>query len=250
MDVSAISEALKDFVRAHKTAFSEIPARESQLLELAAVVAVHEHYRSNDYVTTVIGAVGGTFVVKTGTRGHPSRYSRIRVEKHGAAAEIHMNLLVRGAHDEGVYCVDVGVVQPDVVPDTVSRKQKWICVENESLITFAEVKRLVVYPMLLAQFIGIVHEIKPMFLQAPAPAGFDRHQHLPPTLMALGHFSGNAAAIARAYERRSILLCIAENFDVRIAAHRKGTCRSPLYWDRDDITAVTVPVAAASTGVL
>lgn len=32
----------------------------------------------------------------------------------------------------------------------MSRKQRWICVENESLITFAEVKRLVVYPMLLA----------------------------------------------------------------------------------------------------
>ena len=112
------------------------------------------------------------------------------------------------------------------------------------------VAKRVGYPMLLAQFIGIVHEIKPRFLQAPAPAGFDRHQHLPPTLMALGHFSGNAAAIARAYAHRSILLCIAENFDVRIAAHRKGTCSSPLYWDRDDITTVTVPVAAASTGVL
>lgn len=69
MDVNAIADALKDFVRAHKTAFSEISARESQLLELAAVVAVHEHYRSNEYTTTVVGAAGGTFVVKTGTRG-------------------------------------------------------------------------------------------------------------------------------------------------------------------------------------
>lgn len=251
MDVNAIAGALKDFVRAHKTAFSEISARESQLLELAAVVAVHEHYRSNDYTTSVVGAAGGTFVVKTGTRGHPSRYSRIRVEKNGVAAEIHMNLLVRGAHDEGVYCVDVGIVQPGVVPDTVSRKQKWICVENQSLITFAEVKRLVVYPMLLAQFIGIVHEIRPAFLEAPAPAGFDRHLHLPPTLMALGHFSGNAAAIARAYERRSILLRIAENIDVRIAAHRKGTCRSPLYWDHDDVKATAVePVPAVSAAAV
>lgn len=101
-----------------------------------------------------------------------------------------MNLLVRGAHDEGVYCVDVGLVQPGVIPDTVSRKQKWICVENESLITFAEVKRLVVYPMLLAQFIGIVHKIRPAFLEAPAPGGFDRYLHLPPTLMDVGRRFG------------------------------------------------------------
>lgn len=250
MDVSAISDALTDFVRAHKATFSEISARESQLLELAAVVAVHEHYRSNGFATAVMGAAEGTFVVKTGTRGHPARYSRIRLEKHGVAAEIHMNLLVRGAHDEGVYCVDVGIVQPDAVPHVVSGRQKWICVENDSLITFAEVKRLVVYPMLLAQFIGIVHEIKPKFLQAPPPTGFDRDHHLPPTLIALGHFSGNAAAIARAYDRRSILVCVAENFDVRIASHRKGGCRSPLYWDRDgEIAGPAAALASSAIGV-
>ena len=87
--------------------------------------------------------------------------------------------------------------------------------------------------MLLAQYIGIVHEIKPEFLQPPSPTGFDRRQHLPPVLMALGHFSGNAAAIVHGYERRSILLCVAENFDVRIAAHRNGSCRSPLCWDEE-----------------
>src|SRR5688572_23247926 len=125
MDVSAVAAAVKDFAKAHKTAFSTIASRESQLLELGAVVAVHEHYRSNDYQSMVAGAGGGTFIVKTSTRGHPARYSKIVVEKDGELAEIHMNLLVRGAHDEGVYCVDVGVVKPGVIPETVNRKQKW-----------------------------------------------------------------------------------------------------------------------------
>jgi hypothetical protein len=199
-------------------------------------------------VTTVVGTVNGTFVVKTGTRGHPARYSRIRVEKGGVTAELHMNLLMRGAHDEGVYCVDVGVVQPGVVPEKAGNKQKWVCVENEFLITFGEVKRLVVYPMLLAQFVGIVHEIKPDFLADPAPERFDRYRHLPPVLMALGHFSGNSAAIVRAYERRSIRLCIAENFDMRIAAHRKQTCASPLFWDVEVETAAAGPAVTAPTG--
>lgn len=244
MNVDAITAALNDFVVAHETTFSQIAARQSQLLELAAVVAVHEHYRSNDYVTAILGAVEGTFAVKTSTRGHPSKYSRIRVEKDGTVAEIHMNLLVRGAHDEGIYCVDVAVVTAGSVPATVQRGQKWRCVENESLITFAEVKRLVVYPMLLAQFIGIVHEIKPRFLQAPMPDGFGRERHLPPALMALGHLSGNSGAIVRAYYGRSILVCIAENLDVRIAAHRQGTCRSPLYWDAEIAAAPSVSAGA------
>lgn len=237
MNVSAVAAALKDFVNAHKMAFSEISARESHLLELGAVVAVHHHYLSNAYSAIVRGADGGTFMVKTSTRGHPSKYSRIVLEKNGDVAEIHMNILVRGAHDEGIYCVDVGVVKPGVVPENVNRKDKWVCVENAALVTFGEVKRLAVYPMLLAQFIGIVHEIKPAFLQGPSPPGFDRHQHLPPALMSLGHFSGNAARIVKAYEKRSILLCVAENFDVRIAAHRNGKTRSPLYWDEDELQA-------------
>lgn len=246
MNANAVAAALKDFAKAHKTAFSEIAARESQLLELGAVVAVHGHYRSNDFNAVVQGAPGGTFIVKTSTRGHPARYSKIVVEKNGDVAEIHTNLLVRGAHDEGVYCVDVGIVRPGAVPEKANRKQKWVCIENEALVTFAEVKRLVVYPMLLAQFIGIVHEIKPGFLRSPSPAGFDRNRHLPPALMALGHFSGNSAAIVRAYKERSILLCIAENFDVRIAACQNGTCRSSLYWDAEELEAAATPPATAA----
>jgi hypothetical protein len=124
VDVSAITEALQDFSGTHKSAFSDISQRQSQLLELAAIIGVQEHYRSNGYVTTVVGAVDGTFIVKTGTRGHPARYSRIRLEKDGLTMELHMNLLVRGAHDEGVYCVDVGVVQTGVVPERARPKHK------------------------------------------------------------------------------------------------------------------------------
>jgi hypothetical protein len=141
-----------------------------------------------------------------------------------------MNLMVRGAHDEGIYCVDVGIICPGVVPEKAG-KTKWTCVQNESLLSFAEAKRIAVYPMLLAQFIGIVHEIKPEFLRAPSPMGFGRAMQLPPALIALGHFSGNSAAIVNQYRSRSILVCIAESFDMRLAAQRSGKTRSPLYWD-------------------
>jgi hypothetical protein len=232
MNIDAVSEALHDFTRAHRTAFSVIAAREGQLLELAAIVAVELHYRSNGYITSIRSPGGaGTFVVKMSTRGHPANYSCIVFEKDGEQTEAHMNLLVRGAHDEGIYCVDVGIVQAGVVPEKVDRKVKWLCASNESLFSFVEAKRLAVYPMLLAQFVGIVHEIKPQFLRAPSPLGFGPTLQLPPTLVALGHFSGNSKAIVEAYERRSILVCIAESFDIRLAAQRKGSTKSPFYWD-------------------
>jgi hypothetical protein len=55
--------------------------------------------------------------------------------------------MVRGAHDDGIYCVDVGIVQTGIVPQKVDPKIKWQCAPNESLISFAEAKRLPVYPM-------------------------------------------------------------------------------------------------------
>ncbi len=147
----------------------------------------------------------------------------------------------------GLRAMMSAAVSPVASRFTLNPKLKWICVENDSLITFAEVKRLVIYPMLLAQFVGIVHEIKPRFLRSPPPVGFDRYHHLPPALMALGHFSGNAAAIVRAYKGRGILICVAENFDVRIAAHRKGSCQSPLYWNDDAMETAVAPAPAISS---
>ncbi len=232
MNVDAVTTALRDFARAHRTEFSVIDAREGQLLELATIVAVELHYRSNGYITSIRSpGEASTFVVKTSTRGHPAKYSSIILQKDSEQTEAHMNLQVRGAHDEGIYCVDVGIVRAGAVPEKVDRKVKWSCASNESLLSLVEAKRLVVYPMLLAQFIGIVHEIKPQFLRDPSPVGFGPTLQLPPTLVALGHFSGNSKAIVDAFVRRSILVCIAEGFDIRLAAQRNGSTESPLYWD-------------------
>jgi|GEM_PF-1714944 len=232
MNIDVVQQALRDFTRKHNATFQLVATRQSQLLELAAIVGVDLHYRSNGYRSTIKSPDGTeTFIVKTSTRGHPARYSSIIFEKDGQSSEAHMNLLVRGARDEGIYCVDVGIVGGGVVPDRVSVKEKWVCAPNAALLSFAEVKRLVVYPMLLAQFIGIVHEIRPEFLNKPAPVGFSRYLNLPPTLIALGHFSGNSRVIVDAYPGRSVAVCVAEDFDVRLALHRKGSARSPLYWN-------------------
>jgi len=131
--------------------------------------------------------------------------------------------MVRSAHDDGIYCVDVGVVRANSVPRE-KPNDGWHCVGNSDLITFAEVKKLVVYPMLLAQFLGIVHEIRPECLKNKFA---ENASHLRPVLIALGHFSGNAAAIVSAYPSRGITVTIAENYDVRLARVRGGNLSSP-----------------------
>lgn len=135
-----------------------------------------------------------------------------------------MNLKVRSAHDQGVYCVDIGIVRAGVIP--VSKPAaKWECLSNADLVSFGEAKKLVVYPMLLAQFVGIVHEIKPLYLAAPPPPP---GPHPYPTLIALGNFSANAHVIVSNYPLRSISVNIAQNYDVRLARVRRQPGKSPL----------------------
>ena len=92
-------------------------------------------------------------------------------------------------------------------------------------------KKLVVYPMLLAQFIGIVHEIKPCFIYGRLPRGFFKYEHLFPVLASLGNFSGNSSKIVDAYKSRNIHITIAENFDVRLANVRGGHQKSPFVYE-------------------
>ena len=78
--------------------------------------------------------------------------------------------------------------------------------------------------MLLAQFVGIVHEIKPNFLRTRA--GLDL-SHLSPVLITLGHFSGNSRLIVNKYISRQIFVTIAENYDMRLAKVRNGSATTP-----------------------
>ncbi|MEQ8690196.1 MAG: hypothetical protein RIC89_05080 [Pseudomonadales bacterium] len=232
MDVDAVSTIIKSFLRKHKQTTYQLSTNQSKALELAVTIGVTEHYRSNGYEVSVVNPPKNpsAFVVKTSTRGYPWNFSKILIARDSRLYEAHMNLMVSSAHDDGHYCVDVGVVKAGLVPDKQPAKP-WKCAENDSLVTFAEVKKLVVYPMLLAQFVGIVHEILPSFIGGRLPYGFMSGDHLLPALASLGHFSGNATTIVNAYKKRNIRVAIATNFDIQIARVRRGDQRSPFAYN-------------------
>lgn len=227
MDAAKVSAAISDFARQHRTVLIDLGNRQTQLLEIGAMVAVVQHYRANGYTTSIMNPSGvSEFKVKLGTRGHPADYSRVLCSKGAISCEIHSNLSVESGHmDHGVYCVDVAVVKEGFVP-TKKGKTKAPALENQNLISFAEVKKLVVYPMLLAHFIGIVHEVAPQYMKkfigTMAPG-----DHLLPALITLGPLTKNAKTIQESFERRKYRICIAESFDLRLYYSRKAGNESP-----------------------
>ncbi len=224
MNIEEISLHISNFIDEFKQELYMLAQNESKALELAGTIAVGEHYKSLGYTLEIKNPEKrkNAFVVKTSTRGYPWNFSKICISKNSNSYEIHTNLSVKSFHDVGIYCVDIGIICADSI---IKDESKWKCVDNEKLISFGEVKKLVVYPMLLAQFIGIVHEIKPYFLID------ERIQDdiLPPTLISLGNFSGNSQSIVDNYKKRNINVYIAHNFDVRLANYRARRITTPFY---------------------
>jgi len=220
MNADKLSRKIRKFVTSNRGVVRQLPLLQTQILELAAVMAAADHYKSFGYAVEFHNpSRKRSFVVKSSSRGHPWNFSRIRVKRQELEFEIHMNLSIMSARDPGVYCVDVAITQPAVVPKVHS--EEWRYLPNQHLVSFAEVKKLVVYPMLLAHFIGIVHELTPSFLEK-LPSGFANADHFAPALITVGYLTSNSREIVTRYKSRGISVNVEANFDVRFSSSSSG----------------------------
>ncbi|WP_054312003.1 hypothetical protein [Mesorhizobium sp. 1M-11] len=222
MNAPEIEKSLKAFINSHAVQFHQLAVRETALLELGALTMASEHYRLAGYTVTVENAINGLFVAKLSSRGYPYNFSWFQCVKGDELYEIHSNLSVMGAHKDGaVYVVDVAVVVgSDQVPKE-KPKTAWVALDNAALATFAEVKKLVVYPMLLAQFIGIVHEITPSKLKKLKP-GTPTDEHFNPSLITLGYLTKTSSKALKGFAKRKFRVCVVHNFDIYLSQMRQG----------------------------
>jgi hypothetical protein len=230
IDVNEIAGSLRQFVRNYNAQFQKLSARKSQLLEIGALMIAAKHYELSGYDVSLHNPRGGQLRVKLSTRGDPWNFSRFEAVKGRRHFEIHTNLPVADAlSTKGArYVADVVVVPAGSVP-RAKPPAKWQTLPNASLITFIEAKALVIYPMLIAQFIGIVHELKPGFLLGKRPSGFRAAKHFDPALVSLGYLHGTCWNIVAGFKSRKLYIRIVPEFDRAIARLNYEDCaESPL----------------------
>ena len=128
------------------------------------------------------------------------------------------------------YVVDVAVARSHQIPTSAPPRGQpgFEAIENGDLITFIEAKSLVIYPMLIAQFIGIVHELKPAFLREAPSDDFIEAGHFYPSLVSLGYLHGTCRNIVDGFPARQIHIGIVAQFDQAISRLGNGQSRSPL----------------------
>jgi hypothetical protein len=232
VDVEAISKSLRRFVRSHQAEFQKLSGRQSQLLEIGAFLTAAKHYELAGYEVTLRNPDGSQIKVKLGTRGNPWNFSRFEIVGDDHQFELHTNLPVLDAVGTAGarYVVDIAVAQWDCVPDSPPRgkKSKFHALGNEDLLTFIEAKALVIYPMLIAQFIGIVHELKPSFLIEPPSDGFTEAKHFFPSLVSLGYLHGTCWNIVRGFSSRQIHIGVVGQFDRALSRLGNEGDTSPL----------------------
>jgi len=232
VNVPSIQRELKAFIRRHGTSFDHLASAETQILEMSALSVAATHYERHGYGIEPKNLINGRFRVKLKS-GYKDNFSWYRVSRDGLAFQIHANLGVQSAYqfDTGIYVVDVAVVKDDCVANRgPGKRDEWI--SNGALVTFLEAKKLVAFPMLLAQFVGIVHEIKPRFLLGRRPRGFIAADHFDPSLITVGHLARTAGAIRRGFSDRRFRIRVVTNFDAKISwLSRHDDSASPLAGD-------------------
>lgn len=230
--LEALAAGLKQTALRHQTTFETLVGKRSALLEYAALLLAVERYATAGYSVTAHNLVDtDLFRVKKSSGGNPWNFSWYEVSNGTRAYELLTNAKVFGGYapDGGTYVVDVGVLTVGAVTSAKAAGRKFAGFANRDLRTFIESKALVIYPMLLAQFVGIVLEVKPQFITGTRrPARHHLDGHFDPALVALGTFSANASGIVDYYEDRRYRINVVPRFDTEAAAGTLHACARDL----------------------
>jgi hypothetical protein len=226
-DLDALKNGLRNIAVRYRTTFESLVGKRSALLEYAALLLAVERYAEAGYSVDAKNLVNrNLFRVKKNSNGNPWNFSWYEVSRGPLTFELLTNAKVNGgyAFDDGTYVVDVAVLPGGSVARARAPGKAFNAFANSDLKTFMESKALKVYPMLLAQFVGIVLEVTPRFVTAGRrrPRGHLAHGHFDPTLVALGSFSANADRIRSHYPDRGYRINVVSRFDVEAA---RGTLR-------------------------
>jgi len=220
-----------NFLSTHRTAIENVTKHASRVFEALCFVIFARHYENSGYRLAPRNLVGGKFRFRYNTNGLPWRYSYFAVygnddkgQSEKPLFEIWHNQKVAGAwvehedEEKALFAVDIAVTRAGALPANLpfkqprSNEQYWV--GKSDLITFGEAKNLAGYPMLLAQFLGIVHEIKPEFIglgDRKDLSNFMKQSHPPPTLLTANVLTSGAVRVLATFQQRELGILVIDN---------------------------------------
>lgn len=223
MTLSKLAIEVSNAIREHKTTFTDINRRRTSLLELSALMLAVQHYERNGYKAIPrFGEQHKVFRPKWGSGGIPRKYSWWELTRDGSAYEAHLNAPVWDGHggETATFVVDVGIITAEANIVFDPEKKKLLGFKNDDMATFIESKGIPIFPMLIAQFVGIVHEIVPWAIIGKTPRGFLQKSHFDPALVSNGYPRANTSRLLSGLADRRIRVRVVPAFEQYVEEKR------------------------------
>jgi hypothetical protein len=164
IEKSEIQSRLSRFFSENKGDLQEFGSTVNQTFEAFVFASTVNWYSAHNWVVQFENLESKKFVkLKYSTRGRPSLYTYVLCAKNDRKIQIRHNLRVAtkyhrmGLSNNANVVLDVAVISDS----DLSKYKTDDHVENSRLITFGEAKHMSAFAELIANFIGLVHEMMP-----------------------------------------------------------------------------------------
>jgi hypothetical protein len=213
VDQDKVRTSLASFFRAERQRVIAFGQTVNQTFEAFVFASVVNWYKEHGWQVELIHPTGENSVkLKFNTRGRPSGYTFARCRKHGIELHIRHNLRVATRHHAADtfpaanICLDVAVVAAHDVSNLSTNDH----VDNSRLVTFAEAKHMSAFAELIANFVGLAHEMTPDRLREARPyvGPLPDPEHLAPFLYVSGYLYPTARGLCDTIRRRGLDLDI------------------------------------------
>lgn len=206
-DQAKTKAQLKDFFENERATINSFGSTVNQTFEADVFANTIKWYRDNGWVVNIVNPLERgkpVFKLKFNTRGKPINYSYARCVKNDSACQIRHGLRthtksydIKNQKSANIVC-DI-VVMEDIDINNFSNDT---ALKNKFLIAFGEVKHMSAYAELIANFIGLVYELKPEKLKRIRTRNWTRTGNISCFLYVSGILYKTAEGIAETIEKR------------------------------------------------
>ena len=217
IDKRAAEQQLETFFLQNKSRIQDFGSTVNQTFEAFVFASVLNWYKSEGWNVHIVNPASSPNEVKLkfNTRGMPERYSYAICEKGRTKIQVRHGLRVATFYNKPDFSFPANVVlDVAVIHDRdLSGFKSNDFIDNTDLITFGEAKHMSAFAELIANFLGLVHEMKPEAMQ-PISLSKTPHPHPVPFLYVSGHLYPTAKGLLESIKAR--------NLDVEIFDHDSG----------------------------
>lgn len=219
MNDPAVRVQLGDFFSRNKYEIADFGRTVNQTFEAFVFASLVNWYVQHGWSVEFMNPGQDKLVkLKFNTRGRPSLYTYALCVKGEQRIQVRHGLRVATYHHKPQFRKKANVVlDVSVIYDTdLSHHKTDEHLDNSSLITFGEAKHMAAFAELIANFIGLVHELSPTALTAIRASGSpENRKHPAPFLYVSGHLNPTAQGIVESIADRG--------FDIDVYDYQTGS---------------------------